>query len=191
MKKGVLGILAWSIQYVALSQGGITFNSGEIFALHPGEISLQPGLGDSAISLGFTFDLTDPIAPVVTIRGPDGSVFFPGSGGSGSSYFTGSGSATLSPPNTPLDVRSRSFTGSEYFNSGDQMEDSAFALHLGNGVNPLLDTSGRMEIGAGPKPGGGDEPLVIQKGIVKADGGFELSVKGPPQLPFKVQVSTD
>ena len=183
MKKGVLGLIACSIQFVALSHGIITFNSSGV--------SLQPGLPDSTFSFGFTFNTTDPLSPVVTITAPDGSIFFPGSGGGGSSYFTGSGSGTLSPPNTPSDVRSRSFSGSDYFSSAGQMEDAGFALQLGNGVNPQIDSSGRMEIAPDQKVAGGDEPLVIQKGMVKAEGGFELSVKGPPQRSFKVQISTD
>ena len=36
-----------------------------------------------------------------------------------------------------------------------------------------------------------DEPLIIERGQFKADGLFELSVKGPPQTTFFVEFSTD
>ena len=36
-----------------------------------------------------------------------------------------------------------------------------------------------------------EEPLVIQRGSFKADGSFELSVKGPAHSTFYVEVSTD
>jgi hypothetical protein len=183
MKKRVLAILVCSIQYVALSQADITFNNREVI--------LEPPFPDSAISFGF--EVTDPDFPLIIDDLENGTIFFPGSGGGrgGSGYFTGSGSATVSPSNNPSDVRSRSFTGSGYFNSSEQMEDTAFALHLGNGVNPLIDSSGKMQIAPESKPGDDNEPLVIQKGVVKDDGAFELSVKGSPHLSFNVQVSVD
>jgi hypothetical protein len=183
MKKGALGILGCLIQYVVLSQGDIPFNSREVI--------LDPTLPDSGIS--FRFEGTDPDFPTFFVDDLDGVIFFPGSGnaGGGSSYSTGSGSATLSPPNSPSDVRSRGFSGSGYFNSGDQMEDGAFALQLGNGVNPLIDGSGKMQIAPELKSDDGDEPLLIQRGVIKDDGAFELSVKGSPHLSFNVQVSLD
>ena len=36
-----------------------------------------------------------------------------------------------------------------------------------------------------------EEPLLIQRGSFKADGSFELSVKGPAHSTFYVEVSTD
>lgn len=177
MKKGVIAIITLSIQYFASSQGIVIFNSGEI--------SLQPGLPDSTISASVVFNTGEQVFPLTTIT-VDGSIFFPGTGGGvGSSYSTGSGSAALAPPGTASDVRSRSFSGSDYFSSSGQMADTGFALQLGNGVNPLTDSSGRIEVVPDPKP------LVIQGGKVKADGSFELSVKGPPHVSFYVEVSTD
>lgn len=117
-------------------------------------------------------------------------VFFKGSGGS--SYSTGGGSAALTPPGTASDVRSRSFSGSDYFSSSGEMADPALALHLGNGVNPLTESSRRTDGVTEPtRTAGNEKSLVIQGGKVKPDGSFELSVKGPARVSFHVEVSTD
>ncbi len=168
MKKGVVGFLIVTLPYVVFSQGVISFNN----------LFDSPDLGQGGLVEG---DLVDPF----TTFTPGSIVFFPGTGGSGSSYATGSGSGLMTPPGTASDVRSRSFSGSDYFTSSGQVGDTSFQLQLGNGVNPLIDSSGKIEVVPEPKP------LVIQGGKVKADGSFELSVKGPPQVAFYVEVSTD
>jgi hypothetical protein len=176
MKKGVLAVFVFWVHYLALAQGEVTFISRVI--------SLEPGLVESSLTAEPVLTIGDSIFANVIINA-DGAIFFGGTSGSGSSYFTGSGSAALTPSSTASDVRSRSFSGSDYFSSSGQMADTGFALHLGNGVNPLTDSSGRIEVVPDPKP------LVIQGGKVKADGSFELSVKGPPHVSFYVEVSTD
>src|SRR5688572_31229607 len=101
MKKGVVGLFIAALPCMAFSQGIITFNN----RVNLGEPNLPPG--------GITF-VGEPVVSISTFQ-PGTVVFFPGTGGSGSSYSTGSGSGLGTPPSTPSDVRSRSFSGSDYF----------------------------------------------------------------------------
>src|SRR5687768_8797376 len=69
----------------------------------------------------------------------------------GVQYNTGFGSAARAPMSTSASsVRTHSFEGSGYFTSSADSVDRAFALRLGNGVNPRI-TAG-IQIQAVPEP---------------------------------------
>ena len=127
MKKGFLFATVLIFHYTLFSQGTLIINSpdGAIFTSLDTPVFNSPG--------ATIFD-----AQATPIFNSPGTfiIFNPGSGGSGSSYATGTG---LTPPSgvtgTATDIRARTFSGSDYFTSGDQNLDTSFALRLGNGVD--------------------------------------------------------
>jgi hypothetical protein len=62
--------------------------------------------------------------------------------GSGNpNYATGGSGSGATVSGTASNIRARSFEGSGYFNSSSDSVDSAFALQLGNGVDPRMASS--------------------------------------------------